>query len=300
MLVKVLASSSIFLGVAPRVSGTCHGSSAGLPAAECAALQAFYDGTSGDGWVSPCQPTWRADPCSCNGGMVCKQLADGALHVTEMYLGTSNLTGSLSSAVSLKPLVHLKWLNLACNSLRGAVSPDFLDWGRFREGDDDRSDTCKLEDPDECAATGLPSNSFDCPIPPGAAADCFGQCIPGPVPVPPDCVRAAASGASTTSHWISFESSGLEHKMTIEQQLSHCNVTLSAVDCDFPPCAYWSPSSGAVYKNGTITMTLTKTQYPLVGHLATSAKGTRTIKWSNGVSWTDCQSPGAPDCSMST
>ena len=48
------------------------------------------------------------------------------------------------------------------------------------------------------------------------------------------------------------------------------------------------------------TMTLMKTEYPLVGQLATSAKGTRTIKWSNGVTWTDCQSPGAPDCSMST
>jgi hypothetical protein len=228
---------------------------------------------------------------------VCKK--EGAvLHVTELYLGTSNLTGSLSSAVSLKALTRLEWLNLACNSLTGTVSADFLNWDQFRGGDDDRTDTCQIEDPDECQAQGLPSNKFDCPIPPGAAADCFGECHPGPVPVPHHCVRAAANATHTLSHWISFERSGLEHKMTIEQDLRKCGLTLEAVDCDFPPCAYWSPSTGSVFKNGTITMTLMPTEYPLIGHLATSPKGTRTIAWSNNVVWTDCQSPGAPDCSM--
>jgi len=51
---------------AEAAAAACTGSSTKLPAAQCAAWQAFHDSTGGDGWDS-CSSK-RNDPCSCNIG----------------------------------------------------------------------------------------------------------------------------------------------------------------------------------------------------------------------------------------
>ena len=45
----------------------CSGNSTKLPAAQCAAWQAFYDGTDGDHWNDNAAGCTRNDPCSCAG-----------------------------------------------------------------------------------------------------------------------------------------------------------------------------------------------------------------------------------------
>jgi hypothetical protein len=53
----------------------CTGASSNLPAAQCAAWVAFYDGAGGDSWKSttpdsggkPICPGTRNDPCACTG-----------------------------------------------------------------------------------------------------------------------------------------------------------------------------------------------------------------------------------------
>jgi hypothetical protein len=83
------------------------------------------------------------------GGLCCKRSAvaagPGTTHVTEMYLGDSHLTGSLSS--SLTGLSQLRVINLACNKLRGPVPANFLDWPSFDSG---RNGRCQLENQDSC------------------------------------------------------------------------------------------------------------------------------------------------------
>ena len=150
--------------------------SANLPVAECDALQALFDATGGTSWSS-CKE-FRTDPCGCDfgvpwaacggqgGGLCCKRsavaVAPGTTHVSEIYLGNNNLVGSLPQ--SLTGLRELRWINLACNKLTGAVPPHMLDWSSFDKG---RNGRCQLENHDDCG--GSKENRFACPIPPDAA-----------------------------------------------------------------------------------------------------------------------------------
>jgi len=68
--------ASTLVSAPPRHALTnCTGSSAQLPAAQCAAWQAFYDGAGGEGWAltipgsgnPPICPGTRNDPCACHG-----------------------------------------------------------------------------------------------------------------------------------------------------------------------------------------------------------------------------------------
>ena len=59
------------------------------------------------------------------------------------------------------------------------------------------------------------------------------------------------------------------------------------------------PVARHVDEQGDTTMTLMPTEAPLKGKVSTTAQGTREIVWANGVTWSDCASPHAPDCSMS-
>ena len=93
-------------------------------------MQALYDATAGPHWHT-CATTFRADPCGCDmgvpwaacggdgGGVCCRRTpgaaAAGSTHVTEIYLGSSGLAGSLPQ--SLLGLAHLQWLELACGAL---------------------------------------------------------------------------------------------------------------------------------------------------------------------------------------
>eukprot|EP01047_Picozoa_sp_COSAG01_P065714 COSAG01_NODE_8928_length_2611_cov_1.805732_1_plen_93_part_00 len=86
----------------------------------------------------------------------------GTTHVSELYLGDSNLVGSLPQ--SLKGLSRLRVINLACNRLTGPVPPNMLDWSSFDTG---RNGRCQLENHADCG--GDKENHFSCPIPPDAA-----------------------------------------------------------------------------------------------------------------------------------
>ena len=270
----------------------CTGSalSANLPIAECDALQAFYDATDGANWKNYAK-TFRNDPCGCDhadacgggGGGVCCQ----AGHVTQIYLGNSGLGGKLPTG-GLKALSRLVWLDLACNSMTGIIPSDFLDWPRW-PGDDPRDEKCQLSD--NCG------NKWTCPVPTEAAARCLAVCIYPPVPVPTTCIRAAFNATVLTSNWISFDRSGLEAKMVIAQPAGACSLVLTGGTASGQG-AYWSPSRGTIDMEGDTTMTLMPIEAPMKGKVSTTAQGTRVIVWANGVTWSDCASPHAPDCSM--
>ena len=148
----------------PPTPGTqCTGGamSANLPSEECDTWLAFFDSTHGTEWTN-CKAS-RTDPCGCDmgvpwaacggqgGGLCCKREAKavgpGTTHVSEIYLGDSNLAGALPQ--SLKGFTKLKWINLACNALTGPVPPHMLDWSSFDTG---RNGRCQLENHDDCGA----------------------------------------------------------------------------------------------------------------------------------------------------
>lgn len=189
----------------PTPGTTCSGGahSANLPLAECQAMQGLFDATGGPGWTN-CATTFRADPCGCSaakaggGGVTCKTskgtgAAPGSTHVTDIYLGTSGLSGSLPS--SLRELGQLQWLQLACNRISGAIPPNMLDWDSFGTGRDDR---CELmTPPGDCLPVAL-NNNFSCPIPEGAKDHCMASCVHKPGPTPSDCVSVAGRWLWTT------------------------------------------------------------------------------------------------------
>jgi hypothetical protein len=110
-------------------------------------------------------------------------------------------------------------------------------------------------------------------------------------------VRAAANQTVTTSKWISHDASGLEAYMWIAQPPKACKTVLTGGTASGQN-AYWAPSNGTVDESGRMTMTLMPTEAPLKGQAATTKGGLRSIAWANGVTWFDCASPGAPDCTM--
>ena len=85
--------------------------------------------------------------------------------------------------------------------------------------------------------------------------------------------------------------------MVIAQPAGACSLALTGGTASGQG-AYWSPSRGTIDLEGNTTMTLMPTEAPMKGKVSTTAQGTRVIAWANGVTWSDCASPHAPDCSM--
>jgi hypothetical protein len=171
--------NAVCLPPTPNTQCTGGAMSANLPVEECDAWLALFDATGGTEWTH-CSAS-RTDPCGCDmgvpwaacggqgGGLCCKRSAEpagpGTTHVSELYLGDSNLSGRLPQ--SLMGLRQLRVINLACNALTGLVPPHMLDWSSFDSG---RNGRCQLENHGDCGggASGK-ENRFSCPIPPDAA-----------------------------------------------------------------------------------------------------------------------------------
>ena len=121
-------------------------------------------------------PEVRSDPCSSLDIVTC---SDDGTTISELHLGDRGLTGSLPE--SLADLVDLKYLQVAHNSLTGAV-PSSLNYSQFQDCGfgSNGNDCCYFTSLvrgvyDESNETGI-SNLFDCPLPDGAAELCHAAC----------------------------------------------------------------------------------------------------------------------------
>ncbi|MDM8565481.1 hypothetical protein QUF74_07495, partial [Candidatus Halobeggiatoa sp. HSG11] len=84
-----------------------------IPQIECEALVALYDSTDGDNWKSSYGWNITNTPCSWK-GVSCD---DG--HVTELYLSSNQLNGSISPEIG--NLTQLMMLDLSSNQLSGSI-----------------------------------------------------------------------------------------------------------------------------------------------------------------------------------
>ena len=69
---------------APRTLAACTGASTKLPADQCTAWQAFWDGAGGAGWTEFGAGCSRTDPCasSCNSNFpVCDTAGTSIIHM---------------------------------------------------------------------------------------------------------------------------------------------------------------------------------------------------------------------------
>ena len=82
---------------------------------ECAMLVALYNNTNGSSWTNHTNWEAAADPCTWF-GVTC---ASG--HVTQLALGSNNLSGSTAGISSLGGLANLQTLDLSHNQLSGAI-----------------------------------------------------------------------------------------------------------------------------------------------------------------------------------
>jgi hypothetical protein len=111
----------------------CHGKSANLAQAECTAWVSIFDKTGGPHWnnckdsrLDPCgRCAWRADGPVCNNcpnGTLLKCSTDG-MHITWMNLYHNNLRGAVPQALSA--LTRMALLDLSANQITGTV-PEVL------------------------------------------------------------------------------------------------------------------------------------------------------------------------------
>ena len=86
-----------------------------IPQSECQALVDLYDATDGDNWTD--NTNWKQTTTPCDwAGVTCF-----VHHVTELYLGSNNLNGTLTN---LSGLTYVQKVTLVDNHLSGGI-PDF-------------------------------------------------------------------------------------------------------------------------------------------------------------------------------
>eukprot|EP00736_Rhodelphis_marinus_P011502 Rmarinus@m.13526 len=99
---------------------TCISQSSGdIAPAQLAALQSFYEETSGTAWFN--NDGWlMGDPCQTNTTWFGVSCDPSGVYVTELELGANNLISS-AFPTSIESLVSLKTLNLSENSIHGTL-----------------------------------------------------------------------------------------------------------------------------------------------------------------------------------
>lgn len=120
LIIFILAPATAVWAFAPRPAAAqapaiCSDPALDIPAAECAALAAFYNSTNGDTWTA--NDDWLTSPAVCDDwfGVVC----DSAAHVAVIDLTSNNLTGPLPADIAA--LTELNTLNLFDNNLSGSI-----------------------------------------------------------------------------------------------------------------------------------------------------------------------------------
>jgi hypothetical protein len=168
--------------VCPKITVTCDGSSANLPAGQCQAWADLYDSTGGDSWTGLCRT--RTDPCSCSGnrwfsGVAESLCNDGNTAIVEVELSNSRLVGTLPE--SMGAFADLEILSLHTNSLSGSIPASAVAWTRLSsfKVDSNRFSGGPLPAIEFYQKGGRPingqvlnsyvvTNTFSCPWPPGA------------------------------------------------------------------------------------------------------------------------------------
>ena len=135
---------------APSPASSCTGSSAGLPANQCAAWIDFYDATAGATWLK-CADT-RTDPCACKGWQdstaTCANIvsrreriaaakegraATTSWTIEKIELYACNLKGSLPE--SILAFEDLASFDVSSNALGGTIPMGVTGWATLRSFD---------------------------------------------------------------------------------------------------------------------------------------------------------------------
>jgi hypothetical protein len=216
----------------------CTGASANLAVDQCLAWIDLFKATGGDVWEH-CRES-KLDPCSCTSGGTVTCSSDGTA-VTGIYLGGSNLRGTLPSSIgafsslaqfrvegnylqgtipsSLSSWAAIEIIDVSANQLRGTTGTfgklktiHFLAidinefWGPF-------PDMTKLTGCHLYAVSGISStNKFTCPLPPSALQYCKSFNGTNWVPVTAaDCIPNRCTGSASVNlepvqcdAWIDF------------------------------------------------------------------------------------------------
>ena len=113
-----------------RNAEACTGSSAGLPATECAAWADFFVATGGPGW-QPNTAT-RSDPCACV-RVRCDRVSvaggQSRLHITQLRLDVNNLRGTIPPSIG--SFTQLTEFYFFFNHLHGPLPPQIGELSRL-------------------------------------------------------------------------------------------------------------------------------------------------------------------------